>query len=231
MRDFYFLCRTFPAVCLTIAIAAVAMQRAAAASLESTNSWPFDYSRLCRETAHVPLVQAAIDPRYIDLWTERQSRQAGRYEQYSYRSRRIDVRAHDEISLLHGLIHRTLDLIGESRLKYASARPDDDVEHWLIYHTLETYWPGEQWRSGREPSRQALRQAEAYWTDHQAEYLRISRKASQLAAHSWCAALLSSERPPAPPVRPFRSARAAQESANEKGGAFAPPFPMESIRA
>lgn len=202
MRIFYFLCRTFPATCLAIAIAAVAMQRAAAAHLENTNSWPFDYSRLCRETANVPLVQAAIDPRYIDLWTERQSRRAGRYEQYSYRSRRIDVRAHDEISLFHGLIHRTLDLIGESRLKYASARPDEDVEHWLIYYTLETHWPGEQWRSGREPSRQALQQAEAFWSIHQAEYARINVKASQLAAHSWCAALMSSERTAGTP-QPF----------------------------
>ncbi|MGE0660885.1 MAG: hypothetical protein AB7F36_12790 [Reyranellaceae bacterium] len=203
MRIFYFFCRTVPASCLAIAFAVLAIQNAAAAHPESADSWPFDYPRMCRETAHVPLVQAAIDPRYIDLWTERQSRQAGRYEQYSYRSRRIDVRAHDEISLFHGLIHRTLDLIGESRLKYASARSDEDVEHWLIYHTLETHWPGEQWRSGREPSRQALRQAEDFWTSHQAEYARISLKASQLAAHSWCAALLSSERTASTPRPAF----------------------------
>lgn len=194
MSVFYLLCRIFSAACVVIATAALAMQKGEAAHLENTSSWPFDYLRLCRETANVPLVQAAIDPRYIDLWTERQSRQAGRYEQYSYRSRRIDVRAHDEISLFHGLIHRTLDLIGESRLKYASARPDEDIEHWLIYYTLETHWPGEQWRSGREPSRQALRQAEDFWTIHQAEYARINLKASELATHSWCAALLSSER-------------------------------------
>ena len=148
---------------------------------------PFDYARLCRMTAHVPLVQAGIDPRFIALWSRRESRQAGRYEQYSYGTRRIDVRANDEISLFHGLIHRTLDLIGESQLKYADAAPHEDHEHWLIYHTLETHWPGEQRRQGGEPSRAALKHAAAFWTQNAAEYERIQRKARETARHSWCA--------------------------------------------
>lgn len=156
----------------------------------------------------MPLIQAAIDPRYIYLWTERESRQAGRYEQYSYGTRRIDVRAEDEISLFHGLIHRTLDLIGESRLKYADAHPNDDVEHWLIYYTLELNWPGEQRRSGREPSRQALRQAAEFWMNQGAEYARINLKAADTASRSWCAALLSTERVAASPASDASSNRA-----------------------
>ncbi len=199
--------RISAALWLLIASVLPAAEGGKAAELQGATPWAFDYVRLCRDTAHVPLVQAAIDPRYINLWTERQSRQAGRYEQYSYGSRRIDVRAEDEISLFHGLIHRTLDLIGESRLKYASARPEDDVEHWLIYYTLETNWPGEQRRNGREPSRQVLRQAVEFWTNQEAEYVRINMKAAQTAAHSWCAVLLSADRVAAMPDPDAKSSR------------------------
>ena len=171
---------------LTATLLAIALPSHVGAAHNEAMS-PFDYARLCRMTAHVPLVQAGIDPRYIALWSRRESRQAGRYEQYSYGTRRIDVRAHDEISLFHGLIHRTLDLIGESQLKYADAAPHEDHEHWLIYYTLETHWPGEQWRQGREPSRAALRHAAAFWTQNVAEYERIQRKAHETARHSWCA--------------------------------------------
>ena len=171
---------------LTAALLAISLPSQAVAAHNEAMS-PFDYARLCRMTAHVPLVQAGIDPKFIALWTIRESRQAGRYEQYSYGTRRIDVRANDEISLFHGLIHRTLDLIGESQLKYADAAPHEDHEHWLIYYTLETHWPGEQWRHGREPSRAALKQAAAFWTQNVAEYERIQRKAQETARHSWCA--------------------------------------------
>lgn len=146
----------------------------------------FDYPRLCRETAHVPLVQAAIDPRFINIWSERQSRRAGRFEQYSFGSRRIDVRAHDETSLFHGLIHRTLDLIDESMWKYQDLAPDQDYEHWLIYYTLELHWPGTQ-RRQREPSYAALRRAAEYWSARPDEYARINAKAAALASTSWCA--------------------------------------------
>lgn len=153
-----------------------------------------DYERICRQTAHVPLVQAAIDPAFINVWTERQSRRAGRYEQYSYGSRRIDVRPGDDISLYHGLIHRTLDLIGESMWKYRDFSPDEDREHWLIYYTLEAHWPGAQRRQG-EPSRTALRLAAEYWGAHGADYERINAKAAALATVSWCAANVPSVQP------------------------------------
>lgn len=146
----------------------------------------YDYPRLCRETAHVPLVQAAIDPRYINIWSERQSRRAGRFEQYSFGSRRIDVRLHDETSLFHGLIHRTLDLIGESLWKYRDLAPEEDYEHWLIYYTLEMHWPGAQ-RRQREPSLAKLRLAAEYWSARPEEYARLTAKAAALAADSWCA--------------------------------------------
>ena len=147
---------------------------------------PFDYPRLCRETASVPLVQAAIDPRAINIWSERESRRAGRFEQYSFGNRRIDVRLNDQTSLFHGLIHRTLDLIGESMWKYRNLAPESDYEHWLIYYTLEMHWPGAQ-RRQREPSMAALRQAIAYWSARPEEYARLNAKAAALAATSWCA--------------------------------------------
>jgi hypothetical protein len=146
----------------------------------------FDYPRLCRDTAAAPLVQAAIDPRAINIWSERQARRAGRWEQYSFGSRRIDVRLNDETSLFHGLIHRTLDLIGESMWKYHDLSPDADYEHWLIYYTLELHWPGAQRRQG-EPSAAKLRRAIEYWSARPEEYARLNAKAAKLASISWCA--------------------------------------------
>jgi hypothetical protein len=149
-------------------------------------AFPFDYPHLCRATAAVPLVQAAIDPRAINIWSQRESRRAGRWEQYSFRSRRIDVRLNDEISLFHGLIHRALDLIGESMWKYHDLSPEADYEHWLIYYTLELHWPGAQRRQG-EPSAARLRQAIEYWSARPEEYARLNAKAAALASTSWCA--------------------------------------------
>lgn len=174
-------------VATVLATAGLMFGAAVAAEAQSyASSSGFDYPRLCRETAHVPLVQAAIDPRFINIWSERQSRRAGRFEQYSFGSRRIDVRANDETSLFHGLIHRTLDLIDESMWKHQDLAPDEDYEHWLIYYTLETHWPGAQ-RRQREPSHAALRRADQYWRARPDEYARINAKAATLAAASWCA--------------------------------------------
>jgi len=146
-----------------------------------------DYERLCRETQDVPLVYAAIDPARINVWSTQESRRAGRYEQYSFASGRIDVREGHEMSLYHGLIHRTLDLIGESSWKYRDLRPHEDHEHWLIYFTLETHWPGEQWRQGAEPNPSTLSFAMEYWSLRASTYRRINAKAAVLAAESWCA--------------------------------------------
>jgi len=146
-----------------------------------------DYHQLCRDTRHVPLVQAAIDPAYINVWSMQESESAGRFEQYSFASRRIDVRAGHEISLYHGLIHRTLDLIGESEWKHRDLLPHEDREHWLIYYTLETHWPGAQWRQGREPSQATLLHASQYWRQYAARYAEIAAKAATLAGKSWCA--------------------------------------------
>lgn len=157
-----------------------------AASAAHAQTFAFDYSRLCRATAAAPLVQAAIDPKAINIWSERQSRRAGRWEQYSFGSRRIDVRMNDETSLFHGLIHRTLDLIGESMWKYRDLSPDADYEHWLIYYTLELHWPGAQRRQG-EPSAAKLRRAMIYWSARPEEYARLNAKAAALASTSWCA--------------------------------------------
>jgi len=146
-----------------------------------------DYQKLCRDTAHVPLVQAAIRPGFINVWTEQESRRAGRYEQYSFRTQRIDVRVEHDISLYHGLIHRTLDLIGESQWRHRDFEPHEDYEHWLIYHTLETHWPGVQRRQGNEPTFAVLTLAGAYWSEHSVRYAEIVAKASALAQKSWCA--------------------------------------------
>ncbi len=154
--------------------------------LAQAQAFPFDYPHLCRATAAAPLVQAAIDPKTINIWTEHQARRAGRWEQYSFGSRRIDVRLNDEISLFHGLIHRTLDLIGESMWKYQDLSPQADYEHWLIYYTLELHWPGAQRRQG-EPSAAKLRRAIDYWSARPEEYARLNAKAAALASTSWCA--------------------------------------------
>ncbi len=146
-----------------------------------------DYHRLCRATEHVPLVQAAIDPAYINVWSRQESQRAGRFEQYSFASQRIDVRVDHEISLYHGLIHRTLDLIGESEWKHRDLLPHEDREHWLIYYTLETHWPGAQWRQGREPSSTVLQHASQYWQRNATRHAEIAAKAATLAGKSWCA--------------------------------------------
>lgn len=146
-----------------------------------------DYYKLCRDTAHVPLVQAAIDPAHINVWSEPESRRAGRYEQYSFKTQRIDVRVEHDVSLYHGLIHRTLDLIGESQWKHRDFAPQEDQEHWLIYHTLELYWPGLQRVQGGEPSVAMLAFAGQYWRQYAARYAEIAAKAATLAELSWCA--------------------------------------------
>jgi len=163
------ICGALPAAATTIGLAGI------------------DYQRLCRDTRHVPLVQAAIDPAYINVWSMQESERAGRFEQYSFASQRIDVRAEHEISLYHGLIHRTLDLIGESEWKHRDLLPHEDREHWLIYYTLETHWPGAQWRQGREPSQATLLHAGQYWRQYADRYAEIAAKAATLARKSWCA--------------------------------------------
>jgi hypothetical protein len=146
-----------------------------------------DFHKLCRETAHVPLVQAAVNPAYINVWSEQESRRAGRYEQYSFKTQRIDVRVEHDVSLYHGLIHRTLDLIGESQWKHRDFGPHEDQEHWLIYYTLETHWPGLQRAQGAEPSLSMLGFATDYWRLHGERYGEIADKATALAKKSWCA--------------------------------------------
>jgi len=146
-----------------------------------------DFHQLCRETAHVPLVQAAIHPAYINVWSVQESREHRRYEQYTFKTQRIDVRVEHDISLYHGLIHRTLDLIGESQWKYRDLPPQEDYEHWLIYHTLEMHWPGMQRRQGNEPTRTVLAIASEYWTQYSERYGEIEAKAAVLARKSWCA--------------------------------------------
>ncbi len=174
------------AIACVAAVAVTAAERTPAAESALRLSG-IDYERLCRETQDVPLVYAAIDPTRINVWSAQESRRAGRYEQYSFATGRIDVREGHEMSLYHGLIHRTLDLIGESGWKYRDLRPREDHEHWLIYYTLETHWPGEQWRQGGEPNPQTLSFAMEYWTLHASTYRRINAKAAALAAESWCA--------------------------------------------
>lgn len=169
-----------------VLVGSMSLVLASAAQHARAQEFPFDYPRLCRETAAAPLVQAAIDPRAVNIWSERQSRRAGRFEQYSFGTRRIDVRLKDETSLFHGLIHRTLDLIGESMWKFRDLAPGEDYEHWLIYYTLERHWPGAQRRQG-EPSAAALRRAIQYWTARPEEYARLNAKAAAYAATSWCA--------------------------------------------
>jgi hypothetical protein len=170
---------------LLLVAAICAAQPGAAATISLAG---IDYHRLCRDTEHVPLVQAAIDPAYINVWSIEESQRAGRFEQYSFVSQRVDVRAEHEISLYHGLIHRTLDVIGESEWKHRDLQPHEDREHWLIYHTLETHWPGAQRRQGREPSPATLLHAGEYWRQHAARYAEIVAKATTLAGKSWCAA-------------------------------------------
>lgn len=170
---------------LFVSVAAVGIAQWATAATVSLAG--IDYQRLCRDTRHVPLVQAAIDPAYINVWSMQESERAGRFEQYSFASQRIDVRAEHEISLYHGLIHRTLDLIGESEWKHRDLAPHEDREHWLIYYTLETHWPGAQWRQGREPSPATLLHASQYWRQYAERYTEIAAKAATLAGKSWCA--------------------------------------------
>lgn len=158
------------------------------------------------------MVQAAIDPAYINVWSEQESRQARRYEQYSFKTQRIDVRVEHDISLYHGLIHRTLDLIGESQWKHRDFGPHEDQEHWLIYYTLESHWPGLQRAQGSEPTSATLVYAAEYWRQYAARYAEIVAKASTLAELSWCAlnmpALEAVQKQPPAPVRPQVVARA-----------------------
>lgn len=172
---------------VAVGIALLAMTPATRAADSRLSLSGIDYVQLCRDTERSPLVYAAIDPASINIWTEQESRRAGRYEQYSFGTKKIDVRTGDDISLYHGLIHRTLDLIGESGWKYRDLPPQEDYEHWLIYHTLEAHWPGAQRRQGGEPNAATLAFAIEYWTLHRSIYREIVAKATTLAAESWCA--------------------------------------------
>jgi hypothetical protein len=201
-----------------------------------------DFQQLCRETAHVPLVQAAIHPAYITVWTVQESRERGRYEQYSFRTQRIDVRVEHDISLYHGLIHRTLDLIGESQWRHRDLEPHEDHEHWLIYYTLEMHWPGLQRRQGNEPARNVLTMAVDYWRQRPERYNEVAAKAAELSELSWCAinadALEASVTPKSLAVPVAQSVRQApvpeqrQDAAPvERPAPAAAPWPDEPQRA
>jgi hypothetical protein len=192
-----------------------------------------DFEQLCRDTAHVPLVQAAIHPAYINVWSVQESREHRRYEQYTFRTQRIDVRVEHDISLYHGLIHRTLDLIGESQWKYRDLPAQEDYEHWLIYHTLELHWPGMQRRHGNEPTRTILSIASEYWLQYAERYAEIETKAAALARKSWCAtnkAILEVNAAPPRPAPPEQRANPlllqVAQAARELPGQVRTPRPL-----